>query len=140
VNQGLRSVRKVAKERRQERFTALLHYLSVNLLRDRFYALKRQAAPGVDGVMWKEYETGLENRLADLHSRVQCGAYRAQASRRVYIPKADGRQRPLALRHWRTKSFNRPWQPSSRRFMRWTSKAFRTALDWDAARIKRSMR
>jgi group II intron reverse transcriptase/maturase len=69
----------------------------VNLLRDSFYALKRQAAPGVDGVTWKEYEVGLEGRLADLHSRIHRGAYRARASRRVYIPKPDGRQRPLGI-------------------------------------------
>src|ERR1019366_8221430 len=67
------------------------------LLRDSFYALKRKAAPGVDGVTWEEYESGLEGRLADLHSRVHRGAYRAQPSRRVYIPKADGRQRPLGV-------------------------------------------
>src|ERR1700674_458468 len=97
VSQGLSGVRQVARERRQERFTALLHHLSVDLLRDSFYALKRQAAPGVDGVRWKEYEAGLEDRLADLHSRIHCGAYRAQASRRVYIPKADGRQRALGV-------------------------------------------
>jgi len=97
VSQGLRGVRKVARERRQGRFTSLLHHVSVDLLRDSFYALKRQAAPGVDGVTWHEYEIGLEDRLADLHSRVHRGAYRAQPSRRVYIPKADGRQRPLGI-------------------------------------------
>jgi len=97
VSQGLSCVRQTAKERRQERFTALLHHLSVNLLRDSFFLLKRQAAPGVDGVTWKEYESGLEEKLAVLHSQVQRGAYRAQPSRRVYIPKADGRQRPLGV-------------------------------------------
>ena len=97
VSQGLQGVRQAAKERKQEKFTALLHHLSVDLLRESFYALKRQAAPGVDGVTWKEYETGLEDRLIDLHSRVHRGAYRAQPSRRVYIPKADGRQRPLGI-------------------------------------------
>jgi len=97
MSQGLDGVRKAARERKQERFTALLHHLSVDLLRDSFYALKRQASPGVDGVTWQEYETGLENRLVDLHSRVHRGAYRAQPSRRVYIPKADGRQRPLGI-------------------------------------------
>ena len=97
VSQGLSGVREAAKERKQERFTALLHHVSVDLLRDSFYALKRQAAPGVDGVTWQEYETGLEGRLTDLHSRVHRGAYRAQPSRRVYIPKADGRQRPLGI-------------------------------------------
>ena len=97
VSQGLNGVRQVAKARKQERFTALLHHLSVDLLRDSFYALKRQAAPGVDGVTWEEYESGLEDRLADLHGRVHRGAYQAQPSRRVYIPKADGRQRPLGV-------------------------------------------
>ena len=97
VSQGLQGVRQAAKERKQEKFTALLHHLSVDLLRESFFGLKRQAAPGVDGVTWKEYETGLEDRLIDLHSRVHRGAYRAQPSRRVYIPKADGRQRPLGI-------------------------------------------
>ncbi len=97
VSQGLSGVRRRAKERKQERFTALLHHLTVDLLRNSFHALKREAAPGVDGVTWKEYETGLEDRLIDLHGRVHRGAYRAQPSRRVYIPKADGRQRPLGV-------------------------------------------
>src|SRR3984885_10160154 len=95
MSQGLDGVRKAARERKQERFTALLHHLSVELLRNSFYALQRKASPGVDGVSWQEYETGLEDRLVDLHSRVHRGAYRAQPSRRVYILKADGRQRPL---------------------------------------------
>src|SRR5512144_531750 len=97
VSQGLAGVRKAARERKEMKFTALLHHLTVALLRDSFYALKRKAAPGVDGVTWQEYETGLEGRLADLHSRVHRGAYRAQPSRRVYIPKPDGRQRPLGV-------------------------------------------
>ena len=97
MSQGLRGVRQAARERKQERFTALLHHLSVGLLCDSFYALKRQASPGVDGVTWQEYETGLEDRLVDLHSRVHRGAYRAKPSRRVFIPKADGRQRPLGI-------------------------------------------
>src|SRR5450755_342975 len=97
VSQGLGGVREAAQRRKQERFTALLHHVTVDLLRDSFFALKRQAAPGVDGVTWQEYETGLEDRLIDLHSRVHRGTYRAQPSRRVYIPKADGRQRPLGI-------------------------------------------
>jgi hypothetical protein len=97
VSQRLGGVRKAAKERKRERFTTLLHHLNVDLLRDSFYALKRQASPGVDGVRWQEYESGLEDRLIDLHSRVHRGTYRAQPSRRVYIPKADGRQRPLGI-------------------------------------------
>ena len=97
VSQGLRRCAQAATARKQERFTALLHHVTIDLLRDSFYALKRKAAPGVDGVTWQEYETGLEGRLRDLHSRVHRGAYRAQPSRRVYIPKADGRQRPLGI-------------------------------------------
>src|SRR6516162_10136446 len=94
---GLDGVRQAASVRKQERFTALLHHVTLNLLRDSFYALKRQASPGVDGVTWQEYEIGMEGRLRDLHSRVHRGAYRARPSRRVYIPKADGRQRPLGI-------------------------------------------
>jgi RNA-directed DNA polymerase len=97
VSQGLAGVRKVAREHKEVRFTALLHHLTVDLLRESFYSLKRKAAPGVDGVTWQEYESGLENRLIDLHGRVHRGAYRAQPSRRVYIEKEDGRQRSLAV-------------------------------------------
>jgi len=75
VSQGLAGVRKAAKEGREQKFTALLHHLTVGLLRASFYALKRKAAPGVDGIGWQEYETGLEDRLIDLHSRVHRGAY-----------------------------------------------------------------
>ena len=97
ASQGLEGVRKAAREHKEMKFTALLHHLTVGLLRESFYAIKREAAPGVDGTRWQEYEIGLEDRLIDLHSRVHRGAYRAQASRRVYIPKADGRQRPLGV-------------------------------------------
>jgi RNA-directed DNA polymerase len=97
VSQGLAGVRKAARDRKKMKFTALLHHLTVALLTESFYALKRKASPGVDGVTWQGYETGLEERLVDLHSRVHRGAYRAQPSRRVYIPKPDGRQRPLGV-------------------------------------------
>src|SRR5260370_487224 len=97
VSQGLTGVRKAARENKEMKFTALLHHLTVDLLRESFYSLKRKAAPGVDGVTWQEYETGLEDRLADLQGRVHGGAYRAMPSRRVYIEKEDGRQRPLAV-------------------------------------------
>src|SRR5438552_4332622 len=97
VSQGLHGVRQAARKRKQERFTALLPHLNIRLLRDSFYALQRQASPGIDGVKCQEYETGLEDRLVDLHNRVHRGAYRAKPSRRVYIPKADGRQRPLGI-------------------------------------------
>jgi RNA-directed DNA polymerase len=97
VSQGLAGVRKAARDNKEMKFTALLHHLTVDLLRESFYSLKRKAAPGVDGVTWQEYETGLEDRLIDLHGRVHRGAYRAQPSRRVYIEKEDGRQRPLGV-------------------------------------------
>jgi RNA-directed DNA polymerase len=94
VSQGLAGVRKAARDNREMRFTALLHHVTVDLLRNSFCSLKRKAAPGVDGMTWQEYETGLEDRITDLHSRLHRGAYRALPSRRVYIEKADGRKRP----------------------------------------------
>jgi RNA-directed DNA polymerase len=97
LSQGLDGVRQKARTSKQERFTALLHHLTIDLLRESYFALQRGAAPGVDGVSWQQYEQGLEARLAELHGRVHRGAYRAQPSRRVYIPKADGRQRPLGI-------------------------------------------
>ena len=97
MSQGLASVRQVARERKQEKFTALLHHLTINLLRDSFQSIKKDAAAGVDGMSWIEYEKGMEGRLRDLHERIHRGAYRAQPSRRVYIPKADGGQRPLGV-------------------------------------------
>jgi group II intron reverse transcriptase/maturase len=97
VSQALERVRKVAKERKEERFTALFHHISIDLLEEAFFELKENAAPGVDGLTWSGYEAELERHLEDLHSRLHRGAYRAQPSRRVYIPKPDGRQRPLAV-------------------------------------------
>jgi RNA-directed DNA polymerase len=97
VTQALGRVRQAARQRRQEKFTALLHHVSVETLSVAFYALKRRAAPGVDGVTWQDYEADLERKLVDLHSRIHRGAYRPQPSRRTYIPKADGKQRPLAI-------------------------------------------
>jgi len=97
VTQALNRVRQAARQRKGEKFTALLHHVSVDTLREAFYALKRKAAPGVDGVTWEDYEADLEPRLVDLHGRVRRGAYRPQPSRRTYIPKADGKQRPLAI-------------------------------------------
>ena len=97
VSQALDRVRKAARQRKKEKFTALLHHISIETLEVAFYALKRKAAPGVDGVTWQEYEADLERRLIDLHGRIHRGAYRPQPSRRTYIPKADGRQRPLAI-------------------------------------------
>jgi len=92
---GLHRVREAAKKDKRSQFTALLHHVSVPLLLDSFYALKREAAPGVDGLTWQEYETDRDKRLEDLHSRVHRGTYRALPSKRAYILKQDGRQRPL---------------------------------------------
>ena len=90
-------MREVARKDKRIQFTALLHHATVALLWDSFHALKRDAAPGVDAVTWKEYETYLDARLRDLHSRVHLGTYRAQPSKRAYIHKADGRRRPLGI-------------------------------------------
>jgi RNA-directed DNA polymerase len=97
VSQALERIRKAAKERKKERFTALFHHLSIDLLDEVFFELKENAAAGVDGLTWREYEAELERKLEDLHDRLHRGAYRALPSRRVYIPKPDGRQRPLAV-------------------------------------------
>src|SRR6202047_1169791 len=97
VIQARGRVRQAARQRKKERFTALLHHVNVDTLRTAFYALKRKAAPGMDGVTWQAYEADLGRNLEDLHGRVHRGAYRPQPSRRTYIPKADGRQRPLAV-------------------------------------------
>jgi group II intron reverse transcriptase/maturase len=97
MSQSLDRVRKAARLRKKDRFTALFHHITVDALRTAFYALRRKAAPGVDGMTWQDYEAELELRLEDLHTRVQRGAYRPQPSRRTYIPKADGSQRPLAI-------------------------------------------
>src|SRR5690348_1526853 len=97
VSQALERIRQVARQRKKERFTSLFHRISVELLRVAFFALKRDAAPGVDGLTWRDYEADLDRRIEDLHARVRRGAYRAQPSRRRYIPKPDGRQRPLAV-------------------------------------------
>jgi Retron-type reverse transcriptase len=94
---GLDRVRQAAKRDKQLRFTALLHHVNVELLRRSYNSLQRHAAAGVDGETWQAYGENLEDRLTDLHGRIHRGAYRAQPSRRVMIPKADGRQRPLGI-------------------------------------------
>src|SRR6201987_1927970 len=82
VSQALARIRQAAKQRKKERFTSLLHHVSIDLLRLSFFALKKDAAPGVDGLAWRDYETDLERKLEDLHKRVHRGAYRAWPSRR----------------------------------------------------------
>jgi RNA-directed DNA polymerase len=97
VSQGLERVREAARKRKKERFTALLHHVTIDLLKDAYFWLKREAAPGVDGRTWQSYKQNLEINLAELHSRIHRGTYRALPSRRRYIPKPDGRQRPLGI-------------------------------------------
>lgn len=97
VSQALGRVRQAAKQRKKEKLTALFHHLGADLLREAFMMLEREAAPGIDGLTWWDYQADLEPRLADLHARLHRGAYRAQPSRRRMIPKPDGRERPLAV-------------------------------------------
>jgi RNA-directed DNA polymerase len=97
VSQALERIRQVVKQSKGEKLTALLHHISEDMLKVAFYELKAGAAPGVDGLTWKDYEAGLDGNIEGLHARVHRGAYRALPSRRVYIPKPDGKQRPLAI-------------------------------------------
>lgn len=97
ASSGLERIRQAAKRDGTLRFTALLHHVTVDLLWDSYQALKRDACPGVDEVTWRQYGEGLEDRLADLHDRVQSGRYRAKPSKRIYIAKADGQQRPIGI-------------------------------------------
>src|SRR5450631_3716790 len=97
VSQALGRIRQAAKQRKKEKFTTLFHHISVGLLRLAFFEIKKDAAPGVDGLTWQDYEADLDRNIEDLHDRVHRGAYRAQPSRRLYIPKPDGRQRPIAI-------------------------------------------
>jgi len=97
VSRALERVRQAARQRKKERFTALLHHIGPAMLRTAFYAMKRDAAPGVDGMTWETYEEDLDRRIEGLHARVKSGAYRALPSRRSYIPKEDGSKRPLAV-------------------------------------------
>jgi group II intron reverse transcriptase/maturase len=94
---GLDRIREAARRDKTARFTNLMHHITVDLLRESYKSLKRDAAPGVDNVTWREYGENLEGHLPDLHERVQSGRYRARASKRVWIPKADGRERPIGI-------------------------------------------
>jgi RNA-directed DNA polymerase len=97
ASMGLEGIRETAKRNRKCRFTALLHHVTPSLLVESFYALRKQAAAGVDGVTWQEYENLLYGRVHELHREIHTGAYRAQPSRRVFIPKAGGKLRPLGI-------------------------------------------
>src|SRR5450432_2691767 len=97
VSQALERIRQAARQRKKEKFTALFHHVSIDHLTEAFSELKENAAAGVDGLTCRDYEQHLERNLEDLHARVHRGTYRALPARRVYIPKPDGRQRPIAI-------------------------------------------
>src|SRR2546422_3831412 len=98
VQSALSRIRQAAMKDKRERFTSLMHHIyDLSMLREAYYGLKRDAAPGVDGETWREYGEELESNLEELSGRLRRGAYRARPVRRVYIPKADGRQRPLGV-------------------------------------------
>ncbi len=97
ASHGLDRIRQIAKGNGKEKFTALLHHVTVEALEEAFREPRKDAAPGVDGVTWEDFEKDLGPKLEDLHSRIHRGAYRAQLSLRVLIPKPDGRMRPLAI-------------------------------------------
>jgi RNA-directed DNA polymerase len=94
---GLSEIRKAAERDREIRFTSLMHHITVDLLWDACKALKRNAAPGIDDMTWKEYEEVMEEKIPDLHRRLHSGTYRAKPSKRIYLPKPDGRKRPIGI-------------------------------------------
>ena len=96
-SRGLLGVREAARRERKEKFTSLMHHLTRELFRASFFELKKQAAPGIDGEMWRDYGVDFERRIEDLHGRIHCGAYRAKPSKRSYIPKVEGGMRPLGI-------------------------------------------
>ncbi len=96
-SRGLLGVREAAQKDKKLRFTSLLHHITPELLRASFFDLKKQAAPGIDGETWQDYAKDFEHRIDDLHGRIHRGAYRAKPSKRTYIPKPDGRMRPLGI-------------------------------------------
>ncbi len=97
ASNGLATVRQAARQHKGIRFTALLHHITIDLLKQSYFALKRNAAPGIDGVTWRAYGENLDDKLKDLHDRMHKGSYRTRPAKRTYVPKADGSQRPLSV-------------------------------------------
>ncbi len=139
VSQRLDRVRKAARQRKKEKFTALLHHIDLDLLLESFLALKRKAAAGVDQVTWENYDAQLEDNLQDLHKRIHSGAYRARPVRRVFIPKADGRQRPLGIAALEDKIVQRATVAVLNATTRKTSSASRTGFGPSGGSMMRSM-
>lgn len=137
---GLERVRQRSKSQPKERMTTLMHHLTVAALWSAYDRLKRNAAPGVDGVTWQEYGEDLIARLTELHQRLQSNRYRPQPSRRVYIAKADLRQRPLGIAALEDKSSKARWWTCSMQSTSRRSRATRTASGLGETRIKHSTR
>jgi len=97
TSNGLAAVRQAARQSKEVRFTALLHHITIDRLKQSYIALKRDAAPGIDGVTWRSYGDNLDEKLTALHGRVHRGSYRARPAKRTYIAKADGSERPLSV-------------------------------------------
>ena len=108
MSQALERVRQTARQRKKEKFTSLLHHVDPAMLRTAFYAIKRDAAPGVDGMTWETYKRDLDRKIEDLHARVKNGAYRALPSRRSYIPKEAEQGAHSRLRLSKIKSYREP--------------------------------
>ena len=140
MSQALERIRQRARQRKKERFTSLLHHISIELLDAAFYELKEDAAPGVDGLTWTDYERNLERNLEDLHARIHRGAYRALPSRRTFIPKPDGRQRPLAIAALEDKIVQRATVAVLNAIYEEDFLGFSTDSDPGAARMTRWMR
>ena len=140
VSQALARIRQAARQRKKEKFTALFHHVSIDHLEEAFSELKENAAAGVDGLTCKDYEQHLERNLEDLHARVHRGAYRALPSRRVYIPKSDGRQRPIAVAALEDKIVQRATASVLSAIYEEDFLGFSMGSDPDAARTMRWMR
>ncbi len=140
VSQAQAHIREAVTRNKTEKLTALLHHVDVDVLRWAFLGLKRRAAAGIDGVTWEAYATDLDRNLTDLHARVHSGAYRALPSRRRYIPKADGKQRPLGIAALEDKIVQAAVTLSSRQSMRRSSWASAMGSDPGATSMMRWMR
>jgi RNA-directed DNA polymerase len=137
---ALERVREVARRDKETRFTALLHHVDLDRLRAAYWAIRPQAAPRVDGVRWEAYGQTLEANLQGLHQRVHAGRYRARPSRRAYIPKADGRPRPLGIATLEDKIVQRAVVEVLNAVYETDFLGFSYGLGPDAARIRRWMR
>jgi RNA-directed DNA polymerase len=140
AHSDLARVRQAARKDKDARFTALLHHVDVDRLRAAYWAIRPKAAPGVDGVTWHEYGSDLEVNLRDLHARVHAGGYRARPSRRVFIPKADGRLRPLGVATLEDKILQRALVEVLNAIYEVDFRGCRTGFGRDAPRITRWMR